>query len=107
MVKRSNRKISEALELLEEAALDKKHELQDMVQERYTALRDALVGAGGTARHRIGDVAQDARDAVRRQSQETVERLEDNVRDRPWTWLGSVAAGALFLGFLFGRRSAD
>jgi len=96
------KKLSEALELLEEVAKDKKTDLQNLVSEKYGNLRSVL-----------GDVAQ----GLQKQGRETYERglqkfkdlaarSDKSVRRHPWPYLGATAVGFLILGFFLSRRKS-
>jgi ElaB/YqjD/DUF883 family membrane-anchored ribosome-binding protein len=104
----SNEKIQEALELLRQAAVEKKEELRGMVQDQFSDLQDLLGGIGS----RVGRRARDAMENVKRMAQsgqecvkETAVRIDEHVHDKPWHYIGGVAVTALLLGYVFGRRS--
>ncbi len=95
------KKISEALELLEEVAKDKKADLQNLVSEKYGSLKSVL-----------GEVAE----GLQKQGREAYEhgidkvkglasRSDESVRHHPWPYLGGTAIGFLILGFFLGRSS--
>ena len=79
-----NHKISKALNLLGEAAQEKKAELRHNIQ-------------------RFGKVAQKAVSEGGVKIKKTVISADKNVRSNPWAYIGSVAAGMLALGFLLGK----
>ena len=97
--KAGDKKIDEALELLNEMAREKRSELKGMVSEKYGHLKAAL---GGTA-----DKAQDqAREAFARGEEklgEFTSKIDENVHKNPWPYLGGTALGFLILGTLLGR----
>lgn len=95
------KKISEALELLEEVAKDKKTDLQNLVSEKYGNLKSVL-----------GDVAQGLHKQGRETYEQGLEKVKDlaarsdkSVRQNPWPYLGGTAIGFLILGFFLGRSS--
>jgi len=95
------KKISEALELLEEVAKDKKAELQSLVSEKYGSLKSVL-----------GEVAEGLQKQGRETYQHGIEKVKDlasrsaeSVRQHPWPYLGGTAIGFLILGFFLGRSS--
>ena len=95
------KKISEALELLEEVAKDKKAELQSLVSEKYDSLKSVL-----------GDAAEGLQEQGRETYEHGIEKVKDlasrsveNVRRHPWPYLGGTAIGFLILGFFLGRSS--
>lgn len=79
----SARKLDEALRLLNEAAREKKDEIQGLLSEKYGDIKDVL-GQGGA------------------RAKEWTEDVEEKVRQNPWPYIGGVALGALFVGFLMG-----
>jgi ElaB/YqjD/DUF883 family membrane-anchored ribosome-binding protein len=95
------KKFSEALELLEEAAKDKKADLQSQVSEKYGSLRSVL-----------GDAAQGLQKQGRETYEHGLEKVKDlasrsdkNVRRHPWPYLGGTAIGFLILGYFLSRSS--
>jgi DNA phosphorothioation-dependent restriction protein DptG len=104
-------KISEALKLLEEAAKDKKDELQNIIKGRYNHLKDALldkeddvVKALKAARKHAVSAARQATEMGTEKAKELAEEIEDRVRENPWPYLGGVAIGALLIGYILGRK---
>ncbi len=86
-------KITEALELLNEAAREKKDELARLVNEKYEHIRTAF-----------GDVAAGANDVLQsgeERLRETAGELDRSVRENPWPFLGGVAVTFLVLGYIF------
>jgi ElaB/YqjD/DUF883 family membrane-anchored ribosome-binding protein len=97
--KASDKKIDEALELLNEMAREKRSELRGMVSEKYSHLKAAL---GGNAE----DIEDQTREALARGEEKLTEftsRIDENVHKNPWPYLGGTALGFLILGILLGR----
>ena len=106
----SSEKFEEALRLLNEAARDKKEELQGLLGDKYSEIRELLEEAikhqknnFDQARRVAEDWAGDGGDGVRA----AVEDLDDKVHENPWPYIGGVAASALLLGFLLGSSSKN
>jgi ElaB/YqjD/DUF883 family membrane-anchored ribosome-binding protein len=103
----SSEKIHEALDLLRQAAKDKKDELRKTVSDQYSDLKDVL----GSLSANLKDKASTAIDGVRRASEVGQERaidaakaVDESVHEKPWHYIGGVALGALLLGYVLGRR---
>lgn len=94
-------KISEALELLEEVAKDKKAELQSLVSEKYGSLKSALGDAAEGLEKQGRETYEHGLDKVK----DLVSRLDESVRQHPWPYLGGAAIGLLILGFFLSRSS--
>ena len=102
----SNKKIDEALHLLNEAAKEKKEEMQKLFIDKYTHLKEAVSEVIEDKKETLayaGKLAQ----ARFQEGQEFVEGavkdLDKEVRKNPWPYIGGVAAGALLLGFILGN----
>jgi ElaB/YqjD/DUF883 family membrane-anchored ribosome-binding protein len=107
----STEKISEALKLLEEAAREKKSELQNMLKGRYSTLKEVLTDkeqdiadALGVAKKRALEAAAHATDISSKRAKEMAEELDEQVHENPWPYIGGVAIGALLVGYILGRK---
>jgi ElaB/YqjD/DUF883 family membrane-anchored ribosome-binding protein len=103
----SSDKIHEALDLLRQAAKDKKDELRKTVVDQYSDLKDVLGSFGAN----ISDKAKVAMDSVKRASEAGQEKareaamaVDESVHEKPWHYIAGVALGALLLGYVLGRR---
>jgi ElaB/YqjD/DUF883 family membrane-anchored ribosome-binding protein len=94
-----DKRINEALELLNELAKEKAAELQDMIGERYGSLKSALGAAGEKGESQ----ASDAIDRGKEKATELVSKVDENVRKNPWPYIGGTALGFLILGFFLGK----
>ncbi len=103
----SGKKIDEALNLLNEAAREKKDELRKLVGEKYSNIREVLTEVAMNNKEILNQVKRITKDAVE-QGQErlstAVTDLEDNVRQKPWPFLGGAAIAGLLLGYMMGAR---
>jgi hypothetical protein len=88
-----DKKIDEALALLNELARDKKAELLGLIAGRFDDLKSALALSTGATRGevRVRDFASKVDETVYR------------VHKSPWRYLGGTALGFLIFGYLFGR----
>src|SRR3990167_8511334 len=101
----SQKKFEEALHLLNEAAREKKGEIQELLSGKYEHIREALEDTADMGRKRFGRFKKQAErqwDEGAEQIQDTVSDLDEKIRDNPWTYVAGVAIGALILGFLIG-----
>ncbi|GEM_PF-2742250 len=83
-------KLEEALDLLSEAAKDKREELMMLLDEKYTDVRMVL-----------SEMAVNNREIVRQLKR----RAEEKVQRNPLGVVGGVAAGTLLLGYILGSNS--
>jgi ElaB/YqjD/DUF883 family membrane-anchored ribosome-binding protein len=97
--KTDEKKIREALELLNEVAREKEAELQEMVAERYGSLKSVLSGVTDE----LHDTAHAAFEQGETKVKDFVSELAAYVHKNPWPYIGGTALGFLILGFIFGR----
>ena len=105
-----NEKLSEALKLLEDAAKEKKSELQNMLKGKYSHLKEALndkeqdiAEALHTAKKRAVEAATHATEIGAERAKEIAAEVDEQVRENPWPYIGGVALGALLIGYILGR----
>ena len=94
-----DKKINEALELLNELAKDKKTELRGIVSEKYSHLKSALGGTAEKTQGQAHEVYAQGEEKVR----EFASKMDENVHKNPWPYLGGTALAFLILGILLGR----
>jgi hypothetical protein len=99
MMEIEDKKIDEALALLNELARDKKAELLGMIAGKFDDLKSALaLGADAQPRMPYARGEEKVRDFASKVD-ETVYRVHKS----PWRYLGATALGFLIFGYLFGR----
>ena len=92
----SNAKISEALELLNEAAKEKKDELKGLMVNKYAHIREAMAAGVGQA--------QEAIVHGREKVIEIAGDVDKRVHKDPWVYIAGAAAASLILGYLMGSK---
>lgn len=99
----SARSIHRALEILDEAAQEKKEELYEVLGEQYEDLRKAMEGIASQAVSAVGEGRERIRETVGRAG-EQFKQLDQSVHDHPWYFAAAVAVGAFWLGFLSSKK---
>jgi ElaB/YqjD/DUF883 family membrane-anchored ribosome-binding protein len=94
-----DKRINEALDLLNEVAKDKKAELSEMIHTKYGDLRAAVGGVAGRVQH---DVSATYRHGMEK-AKDVAGALDENVHKNPWPYIGGAALGCLILGYIMGR----
>ena len=107
----SSEKISEALKLLEEAAMQKKEELKSVMSDKYTHLKNAIVEtesglakALSDARKHAVEAVTHAKDAGVEKAREIAHDVDKSVHHNPWPYIAGTAAVGLLLGYILGRN---
>ena len=106
----SNKKFEEALHLLNEAAKEKKEEIQNLLGDKYSDIRRIIENQALKQKQNLrrvqrvaGDWIEEGEEKVR----EVVTDLDENVHENPWPYIGGVAVGTLLLGFILGSSSRN
>ncbi len=105
----SNQKLSEALELVNEAAVEKREDLRRMISGKYEHIREALNGSNikdsiDTAKKSAADAACRAKEVSEEKVKEIATQVDQNVHANPWPYIGGTALAALLLGFILGKK---
>jgi ElaB/YqjD/DUF883 family membrane-anchored ribosome-binding protein len=98
-----DKRINEALELLNAAARDKKAELQAVMEDKYTDLSSVM----SAFTDRIKRRATDQYEAGKQKVADVACGIDQSVHKNPWAYVGGAAAVALVFGFLLGRSRRD
>ena len=95
-VRTSNAKISEALELLNEAAKDKQNELKSLISNRYSHIREAMSTG-----------VEHGKEVIIQGKEKVIEMAGDvdkRVHKDPWVYIAGAASVSLVLGYLMGSK---
>jgi ElaB/YqjD/DUF883 family membrane-anchored ribosome-binding protein len=95
-VRTSNAKINEALELLNEAAKEKRDELKGLMSNKYAHIREAMSSGVENAQELL---AQGKEKAI-----EIAGNVDKRVHKDPWVYIAGAAAASLLLGYLMGSK---
>lgn len=95
-----NESLHEALAHLNEAAKESRGEIQKLVSEKYTHLRDTFTDAAKASAGWVKEQGVEAADKAKM----TATAVDKSVHRNPWAYIGGAAATGLVLGLLIGRR---
>ncbi|MBM3313954.1 DUF883 family protein [candidate division WOR-3 bacterium] len=93
-------KLSDALAQLNEAAKERREEVEKLLAEKYTHLKAALGGAA----HASADWMKEQSREVGEKAKLAASTVDHSVHAHPWYYIGGAALGGLFIGFLLGRQ---
>ncbi len=100
-------KIEEALELLNDAAQEKKEEVFELLGDKYEHLKEFFESAANNGGAMAGQAKKQIVKSLHEEEKklrETAAQWDKKIRKEPWAFLGSVALGSLVLGLILGRK---
>ncbi len=106
-VRTGNSKISEALELLNETAKEKRDELKGLMANRYSHIREAMtagVERGKKVLNHTKDLTQEAIVEGGEKMKEIAGNVDKRVHKDPWVYISGAAAASLLLGYFMGSK---
>ncbi len=98
-----DKRINEALDLLNAVARDKKGELQAAMENKYADL-SSVVSAFTS---RVKNQAVEKYEAGKQKVVDVATDIDESVHKNPWAYIGGVAVAGLLFGFLLGRSRRD
>ena len=106
----SSEKVAEALELLNEAAKEKKEEVRDIISMKYKDLKESIFGSEikhslGTAKKNAVEAAAKARNLGEEKVKVLATQMDQNVHSNPWPYIGGASIVALLLGYILGKKN--
>jgi ElaB/YqjD/DUF883 family membrane-anchored ribosome-binding protein len=106
-VRTSNTKIGDALELLNQAAQEKRSELTDLMANKYSHIREAMASSvvhGKEILKHTQDLTQQAIVQSKEKVKEIAGDVDQRVHKDPWAYIAGTAAASLILGYLMGSK---
>lgn len=107
MKKQDTQKINDALELLNEAAHGQKKEFSNMLTDKFSDLKKAVLDlesdVSDGAEEGLGWL-QSCRDFAIDRTKAAATEVDRKVHEAPWSTLGLTVVGAFAVGILLGRR---
>ncbi|MDP2653196.1 MAG: DUF883 domain-containing protein [Candidatus Omnitrophota bacterium] len=101
----SSIKITEALELLNEAAQERKDELKGLFTDKYSHIKQALIAEAEQGRQIFDKAKHLTEDAIvdgEKKIKKVVSEADKRVHQDPWPYIVNAAAFSLLLGYLVG-----
>jgi ElaB/YqjD/DUF883 family membrane-anchored ribosome-binding protein len=99
MEKFEDKRINEALELLNTIARDKKADLQAAMESKYADLSSVVSSFTDQMKSRTVKTYEAGKEKV----VDIATDIDDSVHQKPWAYIGGAAAAALVFGFLLGK----
>ncbi|MBF0215842.1 MAG: DUF883 domain-containing protein [Candidatus Omnitrophica bacterium] len=103
----SSAKITEALELLNEAAKEKKDEIKGLITDKYSHIRQAM-GAGAEQGKQMYDKVRQLAQNTLAEGEEKVKKAaceaDKRVHKDPWAYIAGTAVVSLLLGYVMGSK---
>ncbi len=100
-------KIEEALELLNDAAQEKKEEVFELLGDKYEHLKEFFESAAHNGEAIVGQTKKQIVKSLHEEEKklkETAAQWDKKAHKEPWVFLGGVALSSLVLGLILGRK---
>lgn len=103
MDRTEDKRIAEALELLNAVARDKKAELEAVMLDKYDDLTSLVGSFGG----RVRDRAAEKYEAGKQKVVDTAKDIDTRVHRNPWAYVAGAALAGLLLGVILSKSRRD
>jgi ElaB/YqjD/DUF883 family membrane-anchored ribosome-binding protein len=103
MDRTDDKRIAEALELLNAVARDKKSELEAALQNKYDDLTTLVGELGGRMKSR----AAEKYEAGKQKAVDTAKDIDTRVHRNPWAYVAGAALAGLLLGVILSKSRRD
>jgi ElaB/YqjD/DUF883 family membrane-anchored ribosome-binding protein len=103
MDRTEDKRIAEALELLNAVARDKKTELEAVMQDKYDDLTSLVSSFGGRVKNR----ATEKYEAGKQKVVDTAKDIDTRVHRNPWAYVAGAALAGLLLGVILSKSRRD
>jgi ElaB/YqjD/DUF883 family membrane-anchored ribosome-binding protein len=110
MEHKSSENIAAALQLLEEAAKQKKDELKTLISDKYTNLRSlitenesSLMESLAAAKDHALEATTHVKDAGLEKAHEIARDMDEGVHQNPWPYIAGSAVVGVLLGYILGQ----
>ena len=104
---KTNHKLQEALELLNEAASEKKGELYDLIGDKYDHFKEILSDTALTGKSVFSQTRKEFVEALQDGEEKIVNRakqIDKQVHTNPWMYVGIVAMSSVLFGYFMRHK---
>ena len=101
-------KIQDALDLLNDAAQEKKDEVYELIGDKYDSLRglfEAVLDNGQEVTTHVQKRISKGLHEEEKKIRQATTKWDKKIHREPWKYLGGVALGSLIIGFFLGRKN--
>ena len=92
--------LDEALASLNEAAKDRREDLQKLISEKYTDLGSAFGGAAHASANWVSEQGREVGDTAKL----AASTVDHSIRNHPWYYVGGAALVGVVIGLLVGHQ---
>ena len=105
--KHNDHKLHDALELLNEAAKEKREELYDLIGDKYSHVRDILTDTASNGRKAVKQTGKEFLKSFQDGEKKFVHKakeIDKQVHQNPWLYVGVVAVSSVLFGYLMNHK---